>query len=455
MFRINYWILYVLIFLATAILYFPSLNSYFVNDDYNWIQYKSFYEILSTFWGGWGHGALYRPLTRLLFYFEFLVFDKNPIGYHVISLFLHSTVLFIMFRIAVLIFSSQTIGYLILILSLFFFPFHEAVCWISSQTLLLGSVFVSLSLFYFVNYLIKNNNRNYYLSVAAYLLSLLSYESSIALPALCFISYFIFNKFDFQNIKKVLKLLIPFFLLSAVYLVYRKIVLYGLPEANELATNFMRWFLNYTDYFKSQILRNTPLLILFVISLISLIWIKKSQLKYVIFCLLWIFCAYLPFSLIGGYTGRFAHFSLFGINFFIGYLLFNLENKFKKLKIPIIILLLIYCGFNIYRINQNANYWYEAGEIAKEIPVQLKNLHSDFPENSTLIFYDVPLIYHQSGVFLSYFEDVIQSNYSNRLKIIHTAHPFNKDFKKELYENKEGVFEFRYSLKDRELVEIN
>ena len=452
--KINYPFLFVLIFIVTAVLYFPSLNSYFVNDDYNWLKQKSIYEIVSTFWGGWGHGALYRPLTRVVFYFEFLLFGLSPSGYHIVSIFLHSVCLLLIFRIAALIFSSQNVGYLTLILSVFFFPFHEAVCWISSQTLLLGSLFVSLSLFYFISCIIKDESKYYYLSFASYLISLLCYESSIVLPALCFISYFVFYEIDFANIKKIIKSLIPFIELSLVYFIYRKIVLAGLPEANELAAGLTRWFLNYSDYFKSQIIRNTPLLILFVISLVCLIWIKKSQLKYILFCLLWVFCTYLPFSIIGGYTGRFAHYSLIGVNFFIGYMMFNLVTRFKKLTVPVIILLSVYCIFNIYRINQNANYWYVAGEIAKEIPLQLKEIHGNFPENSTLIFYDVPLSFHQSGVFLSYFEEVIQSNYSEKLNIIHTAHPFNKDFKTEPYENKENVFQFRYDLNDRKLKEI-
>jgi hypothetical protein len=363
--------------------------------------------------------------------------------------------LLLTFRIGELIFNSRKTAYLILILLLFFFPFHEAVCWISSQTLLLGSVFVSLSLFYFVKYLTENKKKYYIFSLSAYSLSLLSYESSVSLAALCFSSYFIFYKISFQNFKRVFIILIPFVLLTIAYLVYRKIILSGLPEANELATGYSRWLLNFADYFKVQVIKNVPLLILFVISLISLFWLKKFQWKYVIFCLLWIFFTYLPFSLIGGYAGRFSHFSLIGLNFFVAFSLINLTVNFKKLKIPLVMLLLIYCGFNAFRINQNANYWHEAGEIAKEIPLQLKDLHKDFPENATLIFYDIPLGYHQSGVFLSYFEDVIQSNYSGKLNIIHTAHPFNKDFKKENYENKENVYWFRYNLKYRKLDEIH
>ncbi len=455
MYKINGYVLFALIFLVTLVLYFPSINSYFVNDDYNWLKDKSFFEIISTFWGGWGHGALYRPLTRLVFYIEFLLFGKNPLGYHLISIFLHSAVLFFVFRTAVLIFKSQPVGFLILILSLFFFPFHEAICWISSQTLLLGSLFISSSLFFFVNFLINKENKTkyYYLSFISYFLSLLCYESSIALPVLCLISYFLFNEFNFQNTKKIIVSLAPFILLTAFYFIYRKIVLYGLPEANEMASNFKRWVFNYLDYFNFQIAKNTPVLVLFIISLVSLIWINKSQWKYVIFFLLWIFITYLPFSLIGGYTGRFAYFSMFGIIFFIGFLLNNLMTKYKKLKIPVMTLIIIYSVINIYKINQNANFWNEAGEIAREIPVQLKNLHSDFPENSVLVFYDIPLGYSQSGVFLTYFEDVIQSMYPNKLNIIHVAHPANRNFKKEIFENKENVYWFRYYLDERKLKE--
>ncbi len=455
MIRLNNRIIFIFIFLVTFILYYPSLNSYFVNDDYNWIKEISFYEVISSFWGGWGHGALYRPLTRLLLYFEFLLFEKNPAGYHIVSLFLHSTVLFLVFRTAALIFSSKAAGYTVLILSLFFFPFHEAVCWISSQTVILGSVFVSLSLLCFINYIINKNSRYFYYSLAACLLSLLSYESSIVLPALCFISFFMFNEFNFKSIKKIITLLIPFIILSAAYLIYRKIVLSGLPEANELTADITRWFLNYAAFLNHQVNKNTPVLILTAISLAGLFLLKKSQWKYVIFSLSWVFITYLPFSIIGGYTGRFAYYSLFGIIFFISYMLISLTGKYSGLKIPVIILVSAYCFINIYKTNENARYWHEAGEIARGIPLQLKNLHPDFPENSTLIFYDIPAEYSHSGVFLTYFEDVIQSNYPVKINIIKETFPGNNDLKKEDHGSKENVFRFRYYLSERELKELN
>jgi hypothetical protein len=82
----NIFILFFIILAANILIYEPSLNAYFVNDDYNWIKPVRFSEVLSTFWGGWGHGALYRPLSRLVLYIEFLLFKDFPIGH---SLFLH------------------------------------------------------------------------------------------------------------------------------------------------------------------------------------------------------------------------------------------------------------------------------------------------------------------------------------------------------------------------------
>ena len=277
--RINYWFLFFIIFSLNLLLYFPSLNSYFVNDDYNWLKYKSFYEILSTFWGGWGHGALYRPFTRIFFYIEFIIFGKNPLGFHIVSMFLHSLTLLYIFRTSALLFSSKSAAYIILILSVFFYPFHEAVCWISSQTLLLGSVFISLSLFCYVSYMMKGKKSYYWFSFFAYFFSLLSYESSIALPSLCVISYFIFNQFNLQNLKRIILNLIPFIILSFAYMVYRKIVLVGLPEANQMAGSLSVIILNFVSYFKIQILKNTPLLILFIISLTSLAVIKKITME--------------------------------------------------------------------------------------------------------------------------------------------------------------------------------
>lgn len=448
------WIIFCLIIIVNIILYYPLLNAYFVNDDYNWLKPISFYEVLSSFWGGWGHGALFRPFIRLLFYVEFLCFGKAPFGFHIVSIILHSTVLYFIFSISVKLFKNNFAGYLTLLFSLFFFPFHEAVGWISTQTVLLGSVFVVLSLFYYIKF-VENYSKNfYYISIICFLFSLLSYESSVILPILCLVTYFIINKINFANLKKCVFSLIPFILLVIIYLIYRKLVLEGLPEANEIAASPIIIFENYAKFLKHQLWLNIPLLVILLISLISFALIKKNKWKYFFFSIIWILAAYLPFSVLGGYTGRFAYFSLFGIMFFIGFTWQNLFERFKKIQIAFIVIILVYFGFNIYKINEYARNWFEAGEIARTIPIQLKELYPSLPDNSVLIFYDIPLGYKQAGVFLTYFEDVIQGEYTNKLNIIHVAHPFNKDFKPEDYQEQKNLYKFKYDLKNKKLITV-
>ena len=96
--KYNY-LIFLTIFIVVLLQYLPGINAYFVNDDYNWIKPVDFGEIIGSFWGGWGHGALYRPLTRLLLYFEFLIFGTEPIGFHFVSIFLHSLALYIFYKV--------------------------------------------------------------------------------------------------------------------------------------------------------------------------------------------------------------------------------------------------------------------------------------------------------------------------------------------------------------------
>ena len=132
-----------------ALLYLPTFNAYFVNDDYNWIKPIEFTDVISTFWGSWGHGALYRPIPRLLFYLQYLIFGDSPTGFHIISILLFSILTFLFYKLVFGLTKNSLLSVISVIVCIFYFGNHEVVCWISAQTVLLGAVFSFGALYFY------------------------------------------------------------------------------------------------------------------------------------------------------------------------------------------------------------------------------------------------------------------------------------------------------------------
>jgi hypothetical protein len=228
----------------------------------------------------------------------------------------------------------------------------------------------------------------------------------------------------------------------------------GLPEANELTGNLLNWIESFLKLLKFQFAENLFLPVFYLAGASYLLSVKREA-KILIFSMVWFLVCYAPFLLINGYTGRFAFLSMFGIIFLIGLFSEDLYYTYRKFRLIILVVFIGYISFNAVKLYENAGYWQEAGEISRSIPLQLKTLHAEFPENSTLIFYDIPLGYQQAGVFLTYFEDVVQRKYTQNLNIIHVAHPLNKGFNDSLFLDKPNIYRFKYLLDSRQLIEID
>ncbi len=452
-YKIKLPVLFLIIFIITLALYYPSLNAYFVNDDYNWIKPVSFANVISAFWGGWGLNSLFRPVTRLLLYFEFLAFDSSPLGFHLVSILLQSSSVFLLLIIVKNFLRENDISLFLLLSLAAFYPHHEVVCWISTQTVLLSANFIFLSVISFMSYYKNGYKKKYYIaSVSFYLLGLLSYEMSVVCPLICFMTVFLMEK-PAENIKRLLLSLVPFVLLTAAYFLYRNVVLTGQDNGIDVTHDLSGVYYNFTLMLKFQFLKNAFLFVLTIISVLYLFIFKKEK-KYLLFSAIWFFVCYSPYFLVNGYTGRFAYLNMFGALVFIGVSLAGFYAEFKKIRILIIALFVSYLAVNAVIIHKNAVYWFEAGEISRTIPLQLKEMHNSFPEGATLIFYDIPLGYQQAGVYMLFFEDEIQKQYKNKLNIIHVAHPLNKNFNGSLYTGKPNVYRFKYYLDQRQLKEI-
>jgi len=161
----------------------------------------------------------YRPLIRVLHFFEYKVFGDNSKGYHAVSIALNLLVVLSAFLVV----REITQDSLLALISSIFFSVHpshvEAVSWAYSDSYLIFSLFSLLSIYWFA----KNKIT---WSLISFSVALLSQESAVLLPIVLVLErYLVAEKKTFKDYK----FLIPYFILLILFFVARSLAVGGLP----------------------------------------------------------------------------------------------------------------------------------------------------------------------------------------------------------------------------------
>jgi len=209
-----------LVLLATFISMFPTLRNEFVNwDDIIYIMnndmIRSFsVENMGKIFSSYFMGN-YHPLPLLSYTFDYAVYEMDPFGYHLHNLVLHLINVFLVYffvwhllgrRLAPAIFAALLFG---------IHPMHvESVAWISERKDLLYTLWYLAGLISYLFYIRTSKKSYYFLTMAAFLLSLLSKAQAVTFPlVLLLIDYLLSRKFNRVAILEK----IPFFILSIAF----------------------------------------------------------------------------------------------------------------------------------------------------------------------------------------------------------------------------------------------
>jgi hypothetical protein len=150
--RIGHWLAMGLVGLAILAVYYPTLNIYFLGDDFghvNLYSHPSLKQIETLLSGDqtqgiWGvNQQEFRPLGGLSFMADFLISRTNPIGFHVTALMLHIASALAVFWIAKDAIGLSLSGAVFAALLFAILPIHsESVAWITgSKSDLMPSTF--------------------------------------------------------------------------------------------------------------------------------------------------------------------------------------------------------------------------------------------------------------------------------------------------------------------------
>jgi Flp pilus assembly protein TadD len=183
----------------------------------------------------------YRPMQVISYLFDYSIWGLRPYGYHLSSLLLHILNTALVYAILVAVLSSQGLAFW----AAAFFATAPAISgityYIAARADLLMALCLFASLLLFIKYIKNNNPFIYATSISFFILSLLSREAAVVLPALLILElHRIKPRGEVWN-RKTLFVLLPYLVVLAVYIVSRLTFLNfsqageGLPGSSYIA----------------------------------------------------------------------------------------------------------------------------------------------------------------------------------------------------------------------------
>jgi len=361
----------------------------------------------NSFFGG---NVYYRPLVSFSFMLEYHFFKLNAFYYYLTNLFLHIAIAISVFLLLEIIFKRRLTAFFIALLFAVH-PVHwEAVSNIPGRAILLSAFFTINTFRLFC--LGKKNKLLYLLSLLLFIPALLSKESSAMLPLILLSYQFFLDRKPNDKWMSVVKPVLPFFLVEAVYVVIRRSlgitklflwrsltesILGFLSFLRSVMTNLRIFFLPFDLQFdRSQALfmnflnGQVAMTVAFYLIIIFLLWKFRKRLSAkVLFFLSWFWIELIPVSQIvasigvqPGYISTAEHFFYVpSIGVFVFSVMFvsflykqNKEKKIISAKIFQFIVVSIYSLFILVTIQQSIYSSHETAMLNRSLELNPTNV---------------------------------------------------------------------------------
>jgi len=205
-----------LLIAAILLVYLPAaVNGSFLWDDGYWLWENAIIKASA----GWQHYWVqskepdYYPITSTWFYLQWQLFQRDPLGYHLINLALHITAAVLLWRVFIRINLVPTAAFFAALL----FALHPlsvtSVMWITEQKNTLSMVFYLAAMLAYLRHERDNSQPIYILAIVLYLIGMLSKASGAPLPlVLLLIAWHRRGRIDRQDLKRIA----PFFVIAIV-----------------------------------------------------------------------------------------------------------------------------------------------------------------------------------------------------------------------------------------------
>ena len=386
---------------------------YFLNDDFIHIPLSKDGVLFQR--------KSFRPICDLSIAFDYFLWKKNAVGYHITNVLLHvfNTLLVYLFSVRLhKRYSSIPKWINIGIATLFFiYPFHsESIYWIIGRSGSLGTLFFLLSSIFYLKR--KEDRLAFTWSALFFSIGLLTYESIWIFPMIAFFISWKDAKDNANGIKKEAKYCIVLFIVFFVFLLVRYITLgelVGDYEASgfknihvvELVLNGVRLVVrSFTPPMQSAIGFYLALgLILLTVTYLFFIFLNKKSkrlLPHLIACFL---ISLLPYLSLGidthGVEGeRFLYLpSVFACVFLINFIV----TIVPKQNIQILVFAFVF-GYCIFFLSASQKKYFIASNITRKTMVEINLI-----KGKSLLYVDsLPEEYEGALIFRLGFKEGVQ-----------------------------------------------
>ncbi len=300
---------------------------------------------------------LYRPLFLVNLYLNHRLWGSNAAGFHAMNLLLHvvnSMLVFFLIRRITL--PDRLFPALGSALIFAVHPVHvESVSWISGATDLLATVFFLSAFLLYVRSTAERRSATLVFSVALYVLALLSKEVSVVFIAIAMIHDWVYDR------KVRIRALIPFMLVTALYVLIRAVALgkpagvlslsvAGFLRVPEFLCAYIRlliapWPLRFYFVLPEQGLVG-PTAVLLCIGAVSALVLLAVRQRAFLFGISWLFLALAPPLLIAFYRNpiiadRFLYLPSVGFVILVALLLERMQAGYRQASLIVVIVIVL------------------------------------------------------------------------------------------------------------------
>ena len=409
---------------VSFVLFYPSLNYYFFQDDwfhFNISNAENINDVLNFFQFrqdiiGW------RPIPKQVFFFLIqTIFKMNPLIAHlVIFAFFVGTILFIFFLTRLVLNDSKAGLIASFLYSTAAFHFIS-LSWVSAGENIIGAFFFVAAAYFFFSFF-KNKKLVFYIfSYLFFIMSLASTEFAITWPLFIFYIWFILNpKLKSDKFLKILKYIVPTILLIIIYLIFR-LVVFQLPAKADyqIAINFkafntlfwyILWLLNLPEVFKYHFLLTDfsltkefmgvfkfylkPTILLFSLTLFALLVLTfnnfQKNMSLAVITFFTFTTSLFPVLFLPQHTfPYYLSIPSVAVFIFFSYLIVKSLKKSGRYVLPAIIFLVSWYFISYLSLSFTKKTHWVTGEenISREIVTLAKSKYPTLPENSTIVLY--------------------------------------------------------------------
>lgn len=211
-----------LIFLSGFALFYPSLFNFFTHDDFFHLkiaQIQGFIDFVKFFYvspEGWG---LYRPIGTQVFYtLGRYLFGMHPFWMHVVLFGLFFLIIYFVQRLIFELTKNKALSLIAAFLYATSATHFGQLYFLATQELWVGLFYLS-SVLFFALYLKKSCIHLLLLSLAAFILSLMSKETAVSLPFVLVMLYWF--KRGLKNLKSIFKPILSYLIILLLYFIFR------------------------------------------------------------------------------------------------------------------------------------------------------------------------------------------------------------------------------------------